>query len=155
MYRERMFDGGNIILLPLVRKEKIKELIYQFDGVFENSVVARPNFEDALDKITNKASVLIAVYENEIVGFCAFYINDFVTNTVYISLIAVDEGCQGNHIGSLMIDYVKSAARINGFNKIRLEVDSNNTKGIIFYNHNAFNFERVASESSKYMVCNL
>lgn len=155
MTKQMFGEGGNIELLPLVRKEKIEEVIYQFDGVFINRVTERPNFNDMMNKITEKANVLVAVCNNEIVGFCAFYMNDFITNTIYISLIAVDKKCQGKHIGTQMMNYIKSAGQVNGFEKIRLEVDDENAQGTIFYIQNGFVYETRASDDSGYMILNL
>ena len=152
---KQMFEGGNIELLPLVRKEKIEEVIYQFDGVFINRVTERPNFKDMMNKITEKAYVLVAVCKNEIVGFSAFYMNDFITNTIYISLFVVDKKCLGKHIGTQMMNYIKSAGQVNGFEKIRLEVDDENVQGTIFYIQNGFVYETRASDDSGYMILNL
>lgn len=108
-----------------------------------------------LDKIINKACVLIAVNGCDIVGYCAFYMNDFTSNTVYISLIAVDKNWQGKHVGKQILDYIKMIAKINEFHKIKLEVDKENKRGILFYTHNQFYYEKEASVNSRYMVFDL
>lgn len=135
----------------LVNREKIRELIYKFDKVFINSVTQNDNFLNTLDKIVNHGIVLCAIQKEQIVGYCAFYMNDFESNTIYISLLAVDDNWQGKHIGTNIIDYIKKLGRINGFEKIRLEVKNNNNKGIKFYRNNNFNVEGEASEDSNYM----
>lgn len=135
------------------KKRNNKKIIYEFDGEFIYSVVNRPQFANILDKIVKNAFVLIAFLENRVVEFSAFYINDFISNTVYISLIAIEKKYQGNHIGTMMIDYIKFMAKINGFDKIRLEVDNVNVDGIEFYKRNSFVYETIASKNSIYMVC--
>lgn len=147
-----MFAWG-VALLPLV--DKIKEIIYEFDGEFISSVITRPDFIQVLNRIVDNAFVLTAFVENEIIGFCAFYINNFECKTVYISLIAVKMRYQGMHVGTIMMDYIKSMSKLNGFDKIRLEVDDANINGIAFYKRNSFIYERNASANSRYMVCTL
>lgn len=88
-------------------------------------------------------------------GYCAYYMNDFESREAYITLIAVDEDFQANHLGTIMLDYIKAVAVINGFICIRLEVHDNNVRAIRFYEHNNFCVEMTASKDSKYMRCNL
>lgn len=146
---------GEVSFLPLVDKDKIKKIVYEFDGEFIESVVARANFVKTLNKILDKAFVIVAIMENGIVGFSTFYINDFEDKTVYISLFAVRQKYQGMHLGSMMMDYIKSMSVLNNFEKIRLEVDNVNINGIEFYKKNSFVYEENASATSKYMVCTL
>lgn len=135
----------------LVNREKIRELIYKFDKVFINSVIKNENFLNTLDKIVNHGIVICAMKKERIVGYCAFYMNDFESNTIYISLLAVDDNWQGKHIGTNIIDYIKKLGRINGFEKIRLEVNNSNITGIKFYKNNNFYFGGQASKNSNYM----
>ena len=135
----------------LVNREKIRELIYKFDKVFINSVIKNENFSNTLDKIVNHGIVICAMKKERIVGYCAFYMNDFESNTIYISLLAVDDNWQGKHIGTNIIEYIKKLGRINGFEKIRLEVNNSNITGIKFYKNNNFYFGGQASKNSNYM----
>lgn len=143
----------SILLLPLMKKEKVEEIIKKFDGEFLSSVVSREGFDDVLHKIEENAIMLVAIIEKEIVGFCAFYINDFISKTVYISLIAVAKKYQGRQVGTEILNYVKNIAKLNDFDKIRLEVDDCNEKGIHFYKKNGFEFEKKSSDNSRYMRC--
>ena len=81
--------------------------------------------------------------------------NDFDSREAYITLIAVDEDFQANHLGTIMLDYFKAVAVINGLICIRLEVHDSNVRAIRFYEHNNFCVEMTASKDSKYMRCNL
>lgn len=147
--------GEKVVLLPLVDKDKIKKIVYEFDGEFISSVVARSDFIQVLNRIVDNAFVITAFFENEIIGFCAFYINDFKCKTVYVSLIAVKKKYQGMHVGTIMMEYVKAMSRLNDFDRIRLEVDDANKNAIVFYKRNSFIYEKDASAVSKYMVCDL
>lgn len=145
--------GDKIVLLPLVNKSKISNIICELDGVFLRSVAQCPEFDRLVDKIAARAIVVTAYLGERAIGYCAFYMNDFVNSTAYITLIAVKEEYQNMHIGTALIQYVKQAASVNGIHKIRLEVDKANADGIRFYERNHFELESEASEFSNYMAC--
>lgn len=136
-------------------KETVKNIIIKYDELFTKSVVKSQNFEELIDKISCNANVISACINGPVAGYCACYMNDFESREVYITLIAVDEDFQTNHLGTIMLDYIKDVAVINGFIGIRLEVQDNNMKAIRFYEHNNFCVENTVSKDSKYMRCNL
>lgn len=135
----------------LVNRDEICRLIYQFDKFFIKHVTEKENFSSTLDKIINHGIVICAMQKEKIIGYCAFYMNDFVSKTIYISLLVVDEALQGKSVGTNIIEYIKKLGKINGFKKIRLEVDLNNKKGIRFYHNNNFIVAGKASDESNYM----
>lgn len=151
----RKIRGGKLTLLPLVDKETIKKIIIKYDELFIKSIVKSQNFEDFIDKISCNANVISVCINGQVAGYCAYYMNDFESREAYITLIAVDEDFQANHLGTIMLDYIKAVAVINGFICIRLEVHDNNVRAIRFYEHNNFCVEMTASKDSKYMRCNL
>ena len=136
-------------------KETIKKIIIKYDELFIKSIVKSQNFEDFIDKISCNANVISVCINGQVAGYCAYYMNDFESREAYITLIAVDEDFQANHLGTIMLDYIKAVAVINGFIYIRLEVHDNNVRAIRFYEHNNFCVEMTASKDSKYMRCNL
>lgn len=136
-------------------KETIKKIIIKYDELFIKSIVKSQNFEDFIDKISCNANVISVCINGQVAGYCAYYMNDFESREAYITLIAVDEDFQANHLGTIILDYIKAVAVINGFICIRLEVHDNNVRAIRFYEHNNFVVERGASNNSKYMKCNL
>lgn len=145
----------NLMILPLVDKEIIKNVIIKYDSLFTKSVVSSQNFEGFVDKIYHNANVIAVCINGQIAGYCAFYMNNFESRIAYITLIAVDKNFQSNHIGTIMLDYIKTTAVINDFRGVRLEVYNNNTNAIMFYEHNDFFVETSASNDSKYMRCDL
>lgn len=136
-------------------KKIIKNIIIKYDELFTKSVVKSQNFEELIDKISCNANVISACINGQVAGYCAYYMNDFESREAYITLIAVDENFQSNHLGTVLLDYVKASAVINGFSVIRLEIHNDNINAIRFYEHNHFVAERGASNHSKYMNCNL
>ncbi len=150
-----LFREDKVVLLPLVNRSKIYEMMCELDGVFLHSVIVRPRFEEWVDKIAGRAVMIAAYLGDMAVGCCAFYMNDFMSGTAYITYIAVKEEYQNIHIGTALVRYVKQAAAVNGIRRIRLEVDKENVNAIRFYEKNAFIWESRASESSDYMACML
>lgn len=146
---------NSIILLPVVNQEKIHSIICRLDSAFLHSVTNQPGFHELADKIAKRAVVMAAYADDVAVGYCACYMNDFINNTAYITLIAVKKEYQNRGIGTEILQYVKQAAAVNGFCKIRLEVQRENVSGIRFYEKNHFVLEGPASEHSNYMVCML
>ena len=147
--------GGELTLLPLVDKETIKNIIIKYDELFTKSVVKSQNFDEFIDKISCNANVISVCINGQVAGYCAYYMNDFESREAYITLIAVDKDFQANHLGTIMLDYIKAVAVINRFIGIRLEVQDNNIKAIRFYERNNFCVENPASKDSKYMRCDL
>lgn len=143
------------MLLPLVDKETVKNIIIKYDELFTKSVVKSQNFEELIDKISCNANVISACINGQVARILCYYMNDFESREAYITLMAVDEDFQTNHLGTIMLDYIKDVAVINGFIGIRLEVQDNNMKAIRFYEHNNFCVENTVSKDSKYMRCNL
>lgn len=90
------------MLLPLVDKETVKNIIIKYDELFTKSVVKSQNFEELIDKISCNANVISACINGQVAGYCAYYMNDFESREAYITLIAVDEDFQTNHLGTIM-----------------------------------------------------
>lgn len=143
----------HIVLLPLMDKKKIHTVICELDDVFPHSVVHRSEFDELVDKIANRALVIVAYNGKSVVGFCAVYMNDFIHREAYITLFAVKAQYQNKHVGTILLQYIKQIAAINGITKIRLEVEKENLKAIGFYKKNNFKLECQASIASNYMIC--
>lgn len=81
--------------------------------------------------------VFVAVDDSgEVAGyaFCVMKQPPFSTNmkpmkTLYIDDLCVDEGCRGQHVGTILFDYVKQFAREQGCYDITLNVwEGNNAR---------------------------
>ena len=84
---------------------------------------------------------LQAIFDNgEVVGyaFCVMKRQPFSTNmkdfsTLFIDDLCVDENCRGQHVGTLLFDYVKQYARDNGCYDVTLNVWEGNDNARRFY----------------------
>lgn len=85
--------------------------------------------------------VFVAADDNdEVVGyaFCVMKRQPFSTNmkdfsTLYIDDLCVDEACRGQHIGTLLFDYVKQYAKEQGCYDVTLNVWEGNDNARAFY----------------------
>lgn len=85
-------------------------------------------------KFINNGIVILA--QNEIgnaMGFLAYYANDNVTKTAFISMIAVLPQYRENHIGSALIDACASDCAKRGMRSLKLEVSTENIVAKQFY----------------------
>lgn len=84
-------------------------------------------------------------------GLCAFYSNDIVTKTAYLSIIVVAQDIQNMGSGSALIEKMVDFCKQQGMIKVRLEVSDSNDKAIKFYKKHGFSMERHL-ETSSYFI---
>lgn len=112
-------------------------IIKKCDNAFEEPVHQRRIYSEITDKLIKNAKILVA-YDEEILGYNAFYCNNSVTKTAYISLIAVDSTKQNKHIGQALLKVCEDICVSNGMLYLDLEVRKNNNNAIRFYENNKF-----------------
>lgn len=96
-----------------------------------------------LGRMIREDDVRIFVYvdrEDRVLGHCFATprdvpetVNTLPYRTVFVEDVCVLDTARGQHIGSAMLDYVKSYARENGFDSLTLNVWAFNTRAISFY----------------------
>lgn len=131
----------------------IKRIINKFDTVFVPSISSIiSNLNEYADKLFKNAIVISLLYNNDIIGFAAFYCNDNVNKTAFLSQIGVLNKFKSKGYGTLLIKKAEDLSKANNMEKMRLEVYNNNSKGIYFYKKNGYIFEKKCSENSNYMI---
>ena len=126
----------------------INRLLYEVHKVHSD---ARPDIfkaggkkytESELEAIISddKRPIFVAEESGKVLGyaFCIYkrFINDnSLTDikTLYIDDLCVDENCRGQHVGTLLFDYVKQYARDNGCYDVTLNVWEGNDNARRFY----------------------
>ena len=126
-----------IEIVKSMSMENIDCIIRSCDNAFDNPVHKREIYPDLLDKLIKNAKILVA-YDEEILGYNAFYCNNSITKTAYISLIAVDSTKQNKHIGTALLKGCEDICVSNGMLYLDLEVRKNNNNAIGFYENNKF-----------------
>lgn len=133
--------------------DEIRKVVYDFDKVFEPPLSERVfNLDDYAGKLYRNAIVLVAKDDVGIIGFVAFYANDFNLRVCYLTQIAVQSRVQNNNIGKLLLDLCTDTSKNIGMTEIKLEVNNYNHRAFNFYKRNGFSFCGNASDDSKYMV---
>lgn len=85
-------------------------------------------------------------------GVAAFYANDLVTKTAYLTLLAVTEDTRGTGLGKRLIGEAETAAKKNGMKFFRLRTRKDNGRAISFYNKNGYREEKDSGNASIYMI---
>ena len=139
----------------ITRLPEILPAMYICVDVFPN-----PNHrtEEVINTLAQKFARLaefhIAYSGNETAGFIAYYCND-ETRNAFVSMLMVREKFQRQGIGKAFLECVIEDCKKLGKDRIRLEVDTDNEKGLAFYKKNGFVRECAASPESDYYVLEL
>lgn len=93
----------------------------------------------------NKAVCYGAINDEDLVGFIWAYEFPFRDDKkrLYISIIHVDAGYRGHHIGSQLIKEVQEYAERNNYNALFLHTEAHNTNAQGFYKSIGFELERL------------
>jgi tRNA threonylcarbamoyladenosine biosynthesis protein TsaB len=97
-------------------------------------------------KIHKKGKFFFA-QANDIMGYCAIYMNDCVNSTAFITLIAVAPEYQKMKVGYNLLNVSLNEAKSYGMTSCVLEVKKTNQKAIGFYKSNGFVFLSEKKES--------
>lgn len=135
----------------LYTKSDVLALIRSFSAEF-STLSQRVELTVYAEKLAENADV-IAMQENGVcIGMAAMYVNDTATKTAYISLIGIRNNYQGMGLGGQLLNYCASEAQKAGMEKIRLEVDGDNTNAQKFYRKHGFVLERTSERNSSFLV---
>ena len=126
----------------IFRIESSPEILSILTG-FANDLFDQAHNEGVfLSQLSEKYSLNADFYVLEIdgnaAGIIAFYANDTVAKTGFISMIVVHSSFQGFGIGSILMDLAISVCKLRGMTKLRLEVNVNNKKAMRLYERNGF-----------------
>ena len=91
-----------------------------------------------LTKIENKSEIICHVEAGVLVGFVAFYCNDYLTKRAFITLVLVAESGRGKGIANNLLSSALSIMKARSFATCELEVKENNINAIALYNKLGF-----------------
>lgn len=135
------------------KKEKLK-CIEECDSAYTVSVINRENFAELFRKIDRNAIFLGIKIGSIYVGYVAFYANDVINYSAYITLICVAKKFQRYHLGSMLMEECIRVSRKAGMKQIRLEVLKRDEHAIAFYK--AFGFYIMEEDTlQSYYMCKL
>lgn len=134
--------------MSYAEKRKVWEAFY---AVYSKESHGIDEVEMYIEKVCNSAVIIGAYDGKKIVGFVAFYANDYESKVAYITQILVIDQYRNRKIGEMLINACQDKCREKGFTILKLEVNKNNENAQGFYEHLNFKKE-VEKEKSYYMI---
>lgn len=120
--------------LEITKQTQIESLLKEFRYDLYNKNFAFDDLKQLSCKYADNAKVIVILDEHrEHVGFVAFYCNDDVSHSAFISMIVVKKSCRHNGIGKKLLEIVLNKAKENGMQYIRLSVNQQNVQAQKFY----------------------
>ena len=107
------------------------------------------------EKFAKNAVFTVAVEDDSVIGFCAYYANDYKTCRAYLSMVVVSSYARGRGIGSALLKHMIQDCKSKGMRLIQLEVANNNTVAIRFYQKHKFKLSGGLSETSSMYELNI
>lgn len=120
---------------------------------FHNQSFNVPSEIDRLaHKFAQNGSVIVAIEQDTVIGFSAFYSNDHIEQTAFLSMIIVVGNVQGLGVGKALLDETVRVCLSKGMKRLKLEVANDNVNALKFYERNGFTFESSKSDNTTIMV---
>ncbi|WP_066633780.1 GNAT family N-acetyltransferase [Desulfolucanica intricata] len=137
--------------------ERLSEFLYSIDRAFFIPLSEKVNIDSYAVKILTKGVVLIAEFEEQIIGSLLGYANDQTSHMAYISTFGLLESYRGYGIGYLLLSAMKEICIENGMKYICLYTHKTNDSAIRFYKRNGFveKDDPGNRNDDVYLVCNL
>lgn len=127
-----------MILNRIAEKEKIREVLEMFADVLE-SLSRGEEFRCLMaEKFASNANLIELEENDRILAFAAFYANDLVSRTAFLSMIAVLPEYRGRGLAQHLLDAMCTEAEVRGMVRLRLEVKKYNLPAITFYRNHQF-----------------
>lgn len=91
------------IYQPQNESDSLLNFLNEVDALFPIPLSQKCNLSDYCHKILDNGIFIVASFQNRIVGLLGGYVNDFVTQSAYISLVAVLPEFQNQSIAKKLI----------------------------------------------------
>ncbi len=135
-------------------KASIADLLNEFTPCLESLSSGRVDIGEQAEKFSRHASVLRLSCANRSIGFAAFYHNDSLTRTAYLSMIAIKPEYARRGYGIMLLKYVEGIAEASGMSCLKLEVLRTNLSAQSFYSKLGYNMFK-ETDDSVYMEKNI
>lgn len=94
--------------------------------------------QEYLDKISQRAELVIHRADGNTLGFVFFYCNAESKEFSYITLIATSNAARGKGVGYSLVNQVLFLSKQRGYRACRLEVRKSNKSALAFYERIGF-----------------
>ena len=110
------------------------------------------DLDEYVNKIMNKATIIIYYEKNKMCGFIAFYNNDLTNRNAFLTMLAIDPTYQRKGIGEMLLKCSIARLKHDGFIRYSLEVLKNNDKAVNLYKRNGFKIFKESENHFKMML---
>jgi len=83
-----------------------------------------------IDKLIDRASIITIMAQDALLGFLAYYANDYVNKIGFISMLIIDPSTKRMGYGRRLVEFAVKDLTLKGFKKCRTEVNADNTKAV-------------------------
>lgn len=150
----KLDDGFAVYISDDVNE--VSDTLKRYEDLFVPSLSSKLNIFDYALKLVKNAVVMLIKKDNcPAVAFAAFYMNDSINKTAYLSTIGVSNACKGTGYGKILLSLAEKLAVEKNMKAFKLEVKKNNLSAIGFYEHMGYTYLDDASDNSFYMIKNL
>lgn len=125
-------------LIQIRQTDEIVNLLDSFTPDLESLKSGCVDKQSMAEKFKRNGTVLALKESDEWLGFVAFYENDRVSNTAFLSMIAVNKRYRRRGWGEYLLECVINHARVAGMNNLKLEVAKKNNDAKAFYRNLGF-----------------
>lgn len=130
--------------------EQKKDVWELFFRMFPEGSHGIKNVTEYIEKVSKYAQVIVACKDDQLIGFIAFYANDFKTQTAYVTQFLVDQKYRNQGVGKKLLSECEVECKKKEFLCLRLEVGKDNENASSFYEHCGF-IRDTATDKSIYM----
>ncbi len=118
-------------------KQELIDIISSQNKLMNGGLINQP-VEEYVEKILNKASLLIYMIHGTIAGFVAYYCNDPLKQRAFLTMLCIAPENTGKGIGSYLLNCSIADIKSKGFIIYELDVKENNTAAIQLYKNAGF-----------------
>ncbi len=131
--------------------ERVLDFINSADKSFPIPLSERTDISVFTKKILNKAIILQAVIDDEIVGLSSFYANDLENMKSHLTFIAVNSSHINIGIASKLINEMLSILRKKNMASVEVTTESSNKAARSLYEKFSFRLAEEKEERVKYV----
>ena len=144
------------IIYSDANKIRFEKLVKQLDSEYSPPISSLVNdIQIYIEKMIEKAIVIIATYNKEDIGFIAIYCNDIKNKIAYITSLSVKKEFQSKKIGKNLVEIAIQCAIERNMSSIELEVQKENSLVMSFYSKFGFYIKLVTDKQSIVMKMDL
>ena len=133
-------DNGNI------SQEQLVEFLNQVNKENNHFISEDINLSNYVEKLIKYAIIYVLVKNKNVIGMVAFYANDMLKKTAFISSIGIKKEFTGQSLGVNLLLKACKISKERMMTNIYLQVHKENLIAIAFYKKNGFN---IINESEK------